>query len=487
MDIIELLKKSGPMLSSSIKKMLLDDGFSDEAARQKISRAGKQVKTLQGNLFPRRTSFLYLEVHENTPEFFENLVAALKETNSIHYGAIAALAARGGKASLEKFKVLSGAPSMRRKQKNFDLLVRELIQSKLAFKKDEGEVNVIELNTNLPSGIFNNDKTEVLEVLEELIAAAMMDWLKKNGLGSYNKLRRKGEFNSYHWDITVPSYIFPFCTKKEQAKPGFIVADILPQYDIQTEHIKYFIKKFESSRSQYKSGTFFPILIGNSFVPDAFNLGKKSGFLITTPGNLFGESVGALLSDIKNTLENMSAAIRLKSEDEISKMIRSIAKLEGKSNNIRGQLFELVAGHIVSKAFSGFTDIGKIIQDKNGDKAEIDVFCVEGNKAIRIFECKGNNANQVIDLPTIEQWEKNIKIIRNWIDANNEYRSRKQYFEFWTTSSFKPEAIDYLEKIKASVRKYTVDYKAYNGVLAMAKNENLNSIHALLLEHYGAD
>ena len=108
-------------------------------------------------------------------------------------------------------------------------------------------------------------------------------------------------------------------------------------------------------------------------------------------------------------------------------MIRSIAKLE-ENQIIYGQLFELVAGHIVSKAFSGFTDIGKIIQDKNGDKAEIDVFCVEGNKAIRIFECKGNNANQVIDLPTIEQWEKNIKIIRNWIDANNEYRSRKQYF-----------------------------------------------------------
>ena len=174
MDIIELLKKSGPMLSSSIKKMLLDDGFSDEAARQKISRAGKQVKTLQGNLFPRRTSFLYLEVHENTPEFFGNLVAALKETNSIHYGAIAALAARGGKTSLEKFKVLSGAPSMRKKQKNFDLLVRELIHSKLAFKKDEGGVEVIEINTSLPSGIFNNDKTEVLEVLEELIAAAIV-------------------------------------------------------------------------------------------------------------------------------------------------------------------------------------------------------------------------------------------------------------------------------------------------------------------------
>ena len=487
MDIKELLKKNGPMLSSSIKEKMFNAGFSDEAARQKISRAGKQVKTLHGNLLPRRTSFLYLEGHENTTEFFENLFAALKETNSIHYGAIAALAARGGKTSLEKFKVLSGAPSMRKKQKNFDLLVRELIQSKLAFKKDEGGVEVIELNTSLPSGIFNNDKTEVLEVLEELIAAAMIDWLKKNGLGSYNKLKRTGEFNSYHWDITVPSYVFPFCTKKEQVKPGFIVVDILPQYDIQTEHIKYFIKKFESSRSQYKSGTFFPILIGNGFVPDAFNLGKKSGFLITTPGNLFGESVGALISDLKNTLENMSAAATQKSEDEISKMIRSVAKLEGKSNNIRGHLFELVAGHIVSKAFSGSTDIGKKIQDRNGDKAQIDVFFLEGSKAIRIFECKGNNANQVIDLPTIEQWERKIKIIRNWLDDNNEYRSRKQCFEFWTTSSFKPEAIAYLDKIKASVKKYTVDYKASNGVLAMAKNENLNSIHAILLEHYGAD
>ncbi|MEW6615823.1 MAG: hypothetical protein AB1401_10205 [Thermodesulfobacteriota bacterium] len=485
MDIKELLKKNGPMLSSSIKQTILASGLSDEAARKQISRVSKQVKKLHVKLFPRRAYFFYLEDQENTTKFFENLVAALKETNSIHYGAIVALAARGGKASLEKFKVLSGAPEKRKKQKNFNLLVSELINSKLAFKKNEGGVELIELNINLAS-CFNKDKIEVLEVLEELIVAAMTDWLKKTGLGSYNKLKRSSDFNSYYWDITVPSYVFPFCIKKENVKPGFIVVDILPQYNIQTEHIKYFIKKFESSRSQYP-GRFFPILIGNNFEPDAFTLGKKSGFLITTPGNLFGDSVGALLSDLKNTLENMSAAATKKSEEEISKMIRSVAKLEGKSNNIRGQLFELVAGHIVSKAFSGYVDIRKKIHDQNGRKAEIDVICFEGSKAIRIFECKGNNANQVIDLPTIQEWETKINIIRNWLDCNNEYRSRKQYFEFWTTSSFKPEAISYLDKVKASVRKYTVDYKASNGVLAMAKNENLNSIHALLLEHYGAE
>ena len=56
MDIIELLKKTGHAFFVN-KKMMLDAGFSDEAARQKISRAGIQVKTLQGNLLPRRTSF----------------------------------------------------------------------------------------------------------------------------------------------------------------------------------------------------------------------------------------------------------------------------------------------------------------------------------------------------------------------------------------------------------------------------------------------
>ena len=197
-------------------------GYSEDAARQKISRDGKQIIRLQANLFPKRTSFLYLKEHENTGIFFENLFTALKTTNSIHYCAIAALAARGGKASLQKFMVLSGAPIMRKRQKNFDLLVRELIQSKLAFKKIENNEEIIELNSYLITEPLKEKEVDVLNVLEELIAAAMGDWLKKNGLGSYNKLKRIGDFNSYHWDITVPSYVFPFCTKNIQATPGFM-------------------------------------------------------------------------------------------------------------------------------------------------------------------------------------------------------------------------------------------------------------------------
>ena len=69
MDIIELLKKSGPMLSSSIKKMLLDDGFSDEAARQKISSLASKLKRYRKPLSP--PNFLFIlrgprKIHPNS-------------------------------------------------------------------------------------------------------------------------------------------------------------------------------------------------------------------------------------------------------------------------------------------------------------------------------------------------------------------------------------------------------------------------------------
>ena len=165
-------------------------------------------------------------------------------------------------------------------------------------------------------------------------------------------------------------------------------------------------------------------------------------------------------------------------------MIRFVAKLEGKSNTIRGQLFELVAGHIVHKSFGGNTYIGKKIRDENGDRAEIDVLSIEGNKAIRIIECKGNNSNNIIDLPTINLWELKIRIIRNWIEENTEYKHREQHFEYWTTGGFDPEASAYLDKIKASTKKFTIDYKAFPALIELASSQKLTSICDLLREHY---
>ena len=488
MNIIDLLDKRGPMLSSSIKVALISTGMSDDAARQVISRTRKNVKRLGGNLFPKRTSFIYLEKHINTSIFFENLVNALKETNSAHYSAIASLGAWGGKIALNKFKVLSGAPMMRKKHKNFSLLVLELINSGLASRYIEDNIEIIELNNKVPPHLFNLDSINTLNTLEELIFAAMKNWLKFNSLGSFNLVKRLGEFNSYHWDITAPSYLFPLYTKKEQVKnPGFLVVDILPQFEIQKDQIKYFIKKFEASKKQYKSGKFLPILIGNSFLPDAFELGKQTGFLITTPGNLFGEHVSDLLSDLKNTLENMSAAATKKSEEEILKMIRSVAKLEGKSNNIRGHLFELVSGHIISKMYSVYIEIGKKIFCSDGDQAEIDVFGLEGKKSIRIYECKGYNPNQTIDLSYIKNWMKKIAIIRKWLNNNNEFRNRMQYFEFWTTSSFEQDAIEYLNEIKKDVKKFTIEYKDSNNLIELVKELKLNSIYEILRVHYTAE
>ncbi|MBK8662210.1 MAG: hypothetical protein IPN18_10555 [Ignavibacteriales bacterium] len=223
--------------------------------------------------------------------------------------------------------------------------------------------------------------------------------MKDTGLASYRKIKRVSDFNSYFWSLTAPTYIFPFYQKMQNESPGFIAVDILPQYNIEAESIKYFIKKFESSKSQYSSKKFLPILIGNSFDPEAFTLGKNSGFLITTPEKLFGKEVAELISNIKNSLENKLALIIEDDATKLSNLLSSIAKLEGKSNNIRGQLFELVVGFILYKQCGGIIEVGKNIY-YDSQKVEVDVFCIVGQKQIRVVECK-----DIIQIIRLRKWK----------------------------------------------------------------------------------
>lgn len=485
MNVFDIISSKGPMLSSTLKNYLCSNGYSDQAARQVISRTGKNVRRLDGITFPKREKFFYLEKQYNTSEFFEAFLNALKETNSVHFDAICALGSWGGIVSIDKFKIISGSPEKRKKHKCISNLLSELLKARLVFKKENDGRAVVGLNSSIPREYYQKIDTRVLETLEEVMYLSLCNWLRANGLASYNQIKRKREFNSYYWDLTAPSYIFPLAiSTKEKKQPGFIVADILPQFEIKKDHLRYFSKKFAATRSQYKNGNFLAILIGNKFTPEAFEYGKKSGFIITTPGNLFGEEVNALIFDLKNTLENISAAATQKNEEEIYKLINSVAKLEGKANNIRGQLFEMVSGYIISKINPGFIEIGKVVINEEGEKAEIDVFNSKGKSAIQIVECKGNNPNQIISKKTIEAWLEKIHIIRKWVNEISEYRSRKQYFEFWTTSEFDTGAVELLRKSKEGTKKYSIDWKDKKNLLEMVKKENLQSIYLVLKEHY---
>src|SRR5438105_145469 len=86
----------GPSLSSEVAAELgLRAKMAPAAARQRLSRAHGNVRKLAGVPFPRNARFMYLEQQYGSPEYWNNLAAALIANNSALGYAIAALRQRG--------------------------------------------------------------------------------------------------------------------------------------------------------------------------------------------------------------------------------------------------------------------------------------------------------------------------------------------------------------------------------------------------------
>ncbi|MBK8662209.1 MAG: hypothetical protein IPN18_10550 [Ignavibacteriales bacterium] len=80
--------------------------------------------------------------------------------------------------------------------------------------------------------------------------------------------------------------------------------------------------------------------------------------------------------------------------------------------------------------------------------------------------------------------EKKSDVVRNWVNGMSEYRDREQIYEYWTTSSFEEDAIDYLNKIKNSVKKYKIEFYDLVEITKIVRDEKLSSINKILNEHY---
>jgi hypothetical protein len=463
-------------LSSTIKDELLKEGVKEEAARQQISRARGGIYRLNEIKFPKREYFIYLKDQYKTRSFNNNLVRAFKMTSSAHKCIITGLNNFGGCVPLDKIKVLSGCPKARKKKKSFDQVIHEL--------QAVGLINIEGTSCFLHDDIFLSSKTYtgtiVTNYLNDFLREILALWLKNNGLVSYNKISFCGDFCSYSWDITAPSYLLPLIRKKnEKSTPGFIVADIIPQYDIDDDDVDYYIKKIESCFLERNTVSFIPILLGYGFKTSTWNSLKQKNILIATVKNFFGEEIEKLLTNIAKLLEttNVKESNNL---NNMTDMLNAVSKIEGPTNNLRGQFFELVVSYIAGKSYSGEITLNKKIS-KDGKRAEMDVLVIN-SKEIIVYECKGKKTQQLISEDDIRKWKGKIAFIYDYLKSNPENSNRRIIFNFWTTSDFTEEANVELKKISPS--RYTVGKKNGSEVLAFSKEANLEEICKILKEYF---
>jgi hypothetical protein len=488
--IHQFLSTHGPATSSEIKLNLMSSGLSDEAARKLISRKGNGIRVFTTFSLPKRESFLYLDQDFNSHQFWHKLFEAHISKRSAYGVAIGSLIDRGGSITLEYFKAASGSPKYLKKHLSHEFIISKLINAKIIESFNHFALGPSYRFTAAMHMNVDSEEVQLSKLLtEDLIIDAVSDWLKKTGLASYGALIKRSlsgppSFGAYAWDITAPSYILPlkkFSRLKKKMEGGFVAVDVI-NGEISERGLRYFIKKCESLSAQNNISSFIPILIANRFSERAFRLGREKGYILTTPRILFGEEIAKAFLYLTEVLANAAAAA-IKHPDKIVHVFDALKSIEGSSANIKGALFEMLAGHLLNKKLGVSIDIGECFTDKNGNKAEVDVFGVLGKHTVYAIECKARNASSLISDLDIEKWlNKKIPIIYKAIKQEPRFANSEVTFEYWTTSGFTDSALQLLNNYNS--KKWSISWKSGEDIINYARDVQAKPIADVVRNHF---
>jgi hypothetical protein len=176
-----------------------------------------------------------------------------------------------------------------------------------------------------------------------------------------------------------------------------------------------------------------------------------------------------------------AGAILKKNPDAYFDLIKKLNKLvDGKTNNLRGDLFELAVGYLYS--LQGMSlDIGKLLNYK-GKIREIDIYA-HNSHSVYICECKGYNSKVTRD--DIDVWlGHKIPVIREWILEHPSIANHNLIFQFWSTGGFTPEAIQLLNERIAKTNRYQIEYYDPQKMIEVADKINAKKFIEVLQEYY---
>ena len=207
---------------------------------------------------------------------------------------------------------------------------------------------------------------------------------------------------------------------------------------------------------------------------------KQKGILIASIREIFGENYEDLINSLINIVRNAGEILRTKPEEYINLMVQLSKLVDGQTNNLRGDLFELAVGYYHGQ-FCKFLEIGKKVRIENDPKPrEIDVFA-NYEQDIHLVECKGYNY-AIDDAYVLRYLNEIIPALRKWF-LNSSFSDKGLVFEIWSTGGFTEEAITLLEKAKGT-KKYKIEYLDKDEILNRAKQLKTSKFAEILREYF---
>ena len=490
-DIIEILKQNGGMLTSDLSDELVKRGCSEAAARQKISRAYSaskgQILRLQYLTFPHRAKFAYLKEEGYSDRFYSNLYDALNKTNSVYSHTFNLLKTHYGVLNENRFRVYSSSPEISSKHIKYETVLDNLIKAKLCEYKNINNIRYI--YTTEPN--YDEKRAIAIEKIELLLIDMLKEWLKRTNFASYRAIDKTTNYGYYFWDISSPSYIFPFIKKDEpndkKIQHGFLVADVV--YNVVDETtIKYFINKLDIVKSHKNNRPVIPILMAKGYTSEAFNIGRQKGIIIVTPEILFGKDIADLFENLLYKLSNIAAAAT-KDIEEFLGLYDQLAKIQGSVIHLYGDLFEFMVGAAYREFLSNASlEIGKLISIDTGDRKEIDVYMKTTDNKIYFIECKGYAKKTLVGEKEAKYWVEKVPLLRKWGTENiANFDKLEQHYEFLTTSDFDDKAKEIFDTFNKKTKRYQITYKNGREFITLIKSKNIQTkdkIVKTISEHY---
>lgn len=460
-DLVEsVLKAMGPSLSSEVAAELARRArIAPAAARQRLSRAGGNVRRLSGVPFPRNARFIYLEQQFGSPQYWNGLAVALMASNSALGYAIAALRQCGGMIPARQFPIVCGAPVRQLKHLAPETILQRLSEAglvKTIVVPALGEcIALVQEEQFYQTGAA---EMRARLITENILLAAVRDWLRKLGIASYNLVATREadplpKVGTFVWDLSAPSYLGHMVrySKDGETKPGFVVCDVNLTERMTLAGVAPFIRKCTMLRALRNVGPCMQILVAERFDNEAFGALRGAGIIAATPASLFGTEIADALHDLTSVLVN--AAYSLFDAEKLEELFSTLGKIEGASYQLRGTLFEYMVADAAKRTGLGDVWMNRNFKVAGKGKAEVDVLAIRANHSVTAIECKGYSPRATIPDDLFKRWlQHNVPIAYAAIRDHPDWKNLPVTFEFWTTAPISADAFALFEKAQAELK-----------------------------------
>jgi len=479
-NIIKYIDNQGGILSGELAKHIAkSENIGENTARKRVERLKSPIHKLRG-LFSDNQSFIYHSDNYNTQVYFEKLEEAFESSAKRCYAVIVAINYHHGLILKSDLPNYTFSPTSKIKgHLLYSTLIEKLKQANVLIDYDDEHYCINGYISQYSEPKFRHNKS--IQFAKDLVLNQFLNWSRNIGLCSFKTGEMNKEVGGFQFSFASPSYINGLVQYKANApKPGFVVADVLIGNSTTTKEVDFFLQKINAMRASNPSIRLFPVLILDGVEVNAMNKLKKAGVLIATIRELFGEGYNELLKNLINTITNAGVILKKDPESYIKLMAQLTKLVNGKTNNLRGDLFELAVGYYYGKQCQSL-DIGKKIRVTNEFKErEIDVLANYENE-VRVVECKGYN--YPVDKEYIEKYlSDKIPAVRKWLE--NKFPNKCYVFEIWSTGGFDNESSALLLKAKTNTKKYSIDYLDRSNILERAKQLRTSKFIDILKEYY---